>query len=167
MVVNLGKGVIDAALAVWVLATLPCALAQTTNAICLSAYAFLYNSRGQSPCLIAAYAGGACNGGVFDVPALDVGEQYVGPSTTLVDNCQCSSIFYSVISACGVCQNQTIITWSSWDTNCTTVYVSVYPEAISTGTAIPAWAYVNVSVWLFNLFPSRRPSHVSTSASLS
>ncbi|TDL21537.1 hypothetical protein BD410DRAFT_898873 [Rickenella mellea] len=147
MGVNLRKRatMMAGAFAVWALAALPGAQAQTTNATCLSTYAFLYNSKGQSPCLVAAYAAGACNGGQYDVSALDVGEHYIGPSTTLVNNCQCSSILYSLMSACGVCQNRTIITWSSWDTNCKNVYLTVYPEDIPSGTAIPAWAYVNVS----------------------
>ncbi|TDL21525.1 hypothetical protein BD410DRAFT_840475 [Rickenella mellea] len=147
MVVNLSKRatVIVSALVVWVLATLPGALAQTTNATCLSTYAFLYNSRGQSPCLVAAYAGGVCDGGPYDVDALDVGTHYAGPPAAKVNNCQCSSVFYSLLSACGLCQNRTIIPWSSWDTNCKNVFVTVYPEDIPSSTAIPAWAYVNVS----------------------
>ncbi|TDL21361.1 hypothetical protein BD410DRAFT_804288 [Rickenella mellea] len=140
------------AFAIWAIAVLSGAQAQTTNATCLNTYDFLYNSRGQSPCLIAAYAGSACDGGQYDVPALNPGKHYIGPSTTLVNNCQCSSILYSLTSACGMCQNHTIITWSSWKTNCTNAYLSVYPQDIPPGTTIPAWAYLNVATSdIFNL----------------
>ncbi|TDL21522.1 hypothetical protein BD410DRAFT_294557 [Rickenella mellea] len=141
MGVNVGKRWM-----VLALAALAGAQAQTTNATCLSTFDFLNNSKGQSPCLVAAYVAGACNGGQYDVSALDVGEHYIGPSTSLVNNCQCSSIFYSLMSACGVCQNRTIITWTSWHANCKNIYLTVYPENIPSGTAIPAWAYADVSV---------------------
>ncbi|TDL21359.1 hypothetical protein BD410DRAFT_789792 [Rickenella mellea] len=133
------------AFAILALAALHRAQAQTTNATCLSTYAYLYNSRGQSPCLVAAYAGGACNVGTFNVPALALDYEYFGPDQGFGNNCLCSSILYSLLSACGVCQSHAIITWSRWKTNCTTVYLSVYPEDIPSGTAIPAWAYLDIS----------------------
>jgi len=48
--------------------------------------------------------------------------------------------------ACTACQNSTVILWSSWEANCDQVYVSLYPYDIPPGTAIPRWAYLNVSV---------------------
>ncbi|TDL21355.1 hypothetical protein BD410DRAFT_301641 [Rickenella mellea] len=137
-------------LAVLALATLRGANAQdTTNATCLSNYSFLYNSKGQSPCLVAAYVAGVCNGGQFNVPALIDGAHYTGPLTSDANNCLCSSIFYCLMSACGLCQNGPVITWTDWTKNCSTVYLTVYPENIPSVTAIPAWAYVNFSVRIF------------------
>ncbi|TDL21519.1 hypothetical protein BD410DRAFT_294400 [Rickenella mellea] len=136
------------ALAVLALTALPGVAAQTTNATCLSSYSFLYNSKGQSPCLVAAYAAGACAGGQFEVSALDDSELYTGPSVATADTniCLCSSIVYSLMSACGVCQNRPWLTWNSWDTNCKTVYLTVYPKDVPEDTVIPTWAYADVAV---------------------
>ncbi|PVF97712.1 hypothetical protein CPB86DRAFT_775143 [Serendipita vermifera] len=50
------------------------------------------------------------------------------------------------MSACGSCQGQQIVTWSTWRTNCTDSVVSIrsYPRSISTATSVPAWAYLDV-----------------------
>ncbi|KIM32521.1 hypothetical protein M408DRAFT_220239 [Serendipita vermifera MAFF 305830] len=50
------------------------------------------------------------------------------------------------MSACGRCQGQQIVTWSTWRGQCTDAVVSIssYPRAIPGATAIPAWAYLNV-----------------------
>ncbi|TDL21354.1 hypothetical protein BD410DRAFT_804284 [Rickenella mellea] len=133
MGVNLGKLATArvGTLAVLTLVTLPGAKAQTTNAICFSAYDFLYNSRGQSPCLVAAYAGGACQGGEYSLPALPVG------ATTSAHQ-QLSQTAANVLRFFTP-------SWSSWIANCNHVYLAVFPESIPLGTTIPAWAYINVS----------------------
>ncbi|KDQ60966.1 hypothetical protein JAAARDRAFT_31964 [Jaapia argillacea MUCL 33604] len=119
--------------------------AQTTNAVCMSTYAWSDNSRGQSPCLVAAYLQGACNGGQYTVDALPANTHYIGPTLALTNQCQCSTVTYSLMSACGSCQNRTIETWSTWSFNCSSVYVGVYPQNIPLGTAVPAWAYLDVT----------------------
>lgn len=48
-----------------------------------------------------------------------------------------------MVAACGLCQNRTVEKWSFWQTNCTQVFTT-YPEPIPGGTAIPAWAYLDV-----------------------
>lgn len=153
----------------------------TSNATCLVEYASvrvfvlmtelllmyydqLYNSRGQSPCLVASYLGGVCNEGGkshillcykcyiqndtdFDVSALLRGHFYQGPASTQANNsCMCSSVFYSLIAACAICQNSTVVSWvdqnvpflrclsswwtfvrwSSWTQNCDNSYLTVY-----------------------------------------
>lgn len=86
------------------------------------------NSKGQSPCIITAYLGGACYNGrasipimpysfssdvqqEFSVPALAPGFVYYGPYTDEANQikCECNTVFYNIISACGLCQNSTII----------------------------------------------------------
>ncbi|KIJ16760.1 hypothetical protein PAXINDRAFT_168244 [Paxillus involutus ATCC 200175] len=119
-------------------------VAQTSDAVCLSSFNWMDNSKGQNPCLITAYLQGACNGGQFQVDALPSGSFYVGPTAAEQNPCQCSTVTYATISACALCQNQTYTSWSSWDFNCTTVYPLVFPVDIPSGTAIPAWAYQNV-----------------------
>ena len=43
----------------------------------------------------------------FDVSAITPGHFYVGPSGTQVNECQCNSVYYNLISACAYCQNST------------------------------------------------------------
>ncbi|KAF9218335.1 hypothetical protein BS17DRAFT_87075 [Gyrodon lividus] len=119
-------------------------VAQSSDVVCLSSYNWMDNSRGQNPCLVAAYLQGACNSGQFTVDTLPSGTHYIGPTADEQNPCQCSTVTYATISACGVCQNRTIIGWSSWDFNCSTVYPSIFPVDIPSGTAVPAWAYQDV-----------------------
>src|SRR5258708_822852 len=81
-----------------------------------------YNSLGQNACAVRAFMMATCNGGcepfflrwralMFDIfPAytidpLSPGDHYLGPSAEAAYNlCKCSTIGYSLISACGACQ---------------------------------------------------------------
>ncbi|KAG6333493.1 hypothetical protein ID866_5596 [Astraeus odoratus] len=118
--------------------------AQQSNTTCLSQYNWMDNSKGQNPCLVAAYVQGVCDGGQFTVDPLDPNTHYVGPYADEANDCECNTITYSLISACSICQNRTYIAWSSWSFNCSTVYPSIYPEDIPSGTAVPNWAYQDV-----------------------
>ncbi|EGN95741.1 hypothetical protein SERLA73DRAFT_186929 [Serpula lacrymans var. lacrymans S7.3] len=118
--------------------------AQSSNVVCIPSFDWASNSRGQNPCLVAAYLQAACNDGQFTVNALPNGTHYIGPDPTDVNQCQCSTVTYSMLSACGACQNSTWISWSSWSTNCTTIFPQSFPTDIPSGTAVPNWAYLNV-----------------------
>ncbi|KIK92404.1 hypothetical protein PAXRUDRAFT_147406, partial [Paxillus rubicundulus Ve08.2h10] len=108
-----------AILAISLLSTgLPRVAAQTSNVVCLSSFNWMDNSKGQNPCLITAYLQGACNSGQFEVDSLPSGSFYVGPTADEQNACQCSTLTYTTISACALCQNQTYLSWSSWDFNC-------------------------------------------------
>jgi len=95
-----------------------------------------FNSLGQDACLIVAYMMSTCNGGcesftfysclataesqrfisfpAFTVPTLVPGYSYTGPSGPDNSNlCKCSTIAYSLISACGGCQGAKWITYGS------------------------------------------------------
>ncbi|RPD66125.1 hypothetical protein L227DRAFT_597437 [Lentinus tigrinus ALCF2SS1-6] len=128
--------------------------AQTTNAPCKngSDYNWSYNSLGQSPCLIGAYMMGACQpGGSYDVQALpDVSFWYNGPAADQATLCSCSSISYSLLSACGFCQGAGWPEWSLWTQNCPSQLVSngSYPHPIPKGTRIPLWAFVPIAGFL-------------------
>lgn len=78
------------------------------------------------------------------------GTFYIGPTGNIVNDCTCSSVYYSLIGGCSACQSATIISyvsvcslnfgrysfnhfrWSDWTQNCTTnvtnvgKYVRVY-----------------------------------------
>lgn len=122
------------------------AVAQGTNATCLPQYAWMDNSRGQSPCLMAAYLNSACLADPTDAYVYSLPEDYHyrPPTEEVATPCQCSTIFYSMIAACATCQNRSNLPWSSWQTNCSVDYVSVWPANIPPGTSIPAWAYLDV-----------------------
>ncbi|KAJ3739781.1 hypothetical protein DFH05DRAFT_498412 [Lentinula detonsa] len=96
---------------------------------------------------------------VFAIPAVIPGSQY-SLSLGLQNNCTCSTVYYSALSACASCQGVAYSTqvdplsiillargtdhstrWAEWSTNCSTVFLGLYPYAIPSGTAVPHWAY--------------------------
>ncbi|KAI0777158.1 hypothetical protein BC629DRAFT_1525684, partial [Irpex lacteus] len=101
--------------------------AQGTNATCSASFSWATNSRGQSPCLQAAYLNGACLSDPQDayVFSLPTGFHYRPPSAAIATPCQCSTVFYSVLAACADCQSREVLPWSAWETNCSTVYTGV------------------------------------------
>ncbi|KAJ7680650.1 hypothetical protein DFH06DRAFT_425574 [Mycena polygramma] len=118
----------------------------STNASCSASFAWADNSRGQSPCLVAAYLGSVCNSdGLFIVPGLATGGLYEGPTLAQANACGCSSVFYSLLGACADCQSADIQPWSKFNENCNTVYPQIFVGNIPPGTAVPHWAYQNVT----------------------
>jgi len=118
----------------------------TSNATCLPEYNWMSNSKGQNPCLVASYLQSACNNGDWSVVDLPPDTHYTGPTLDEVNSCQCSTVTYSMISACGICQNRTAEGWDAWSFNCTSeIYPEVFLDNIPSGTAVPAWAYLNVT----------------------
>ncbi|KAG0700535.1 hypothetical protein DFH29DRAFT_617442 [Suillus ampliporus] len=132
------------------------AFAQTSNVTCQPGFDWMNNTLSQNPCTVAAYLSGVCMGGDFSVYPLPVGTHYTGPMVPQANACECSTVTYSLISACGDCQNSTLlpVSWSAWSYNCsvagTPVYISVYPSDIPSGTLVPNWAYQNVSAGTFD-----------------
>ncbi|KAG1746114.1 hypothetical protein EDB19DRAFT_377934 [Suillus lakei] len=114
------------------------------NITCLSSFGWMNNSLDQNPCLVTAYLGSVCAGGSYEIIAIPAGTQYSGPPLDGTNPCQCSSVTYSLTSACGVCQGLIPVTWSSWKTYCSTAFTQLYPTTIPTGTAVPNWAYLDV-----------------------
>ncbi|PFH54222.1 hypothetical protein AMATHDRAFT_53090 [Amanita thiersii Skay4041] len=131
---------------------LPCVLSQNTqtpNCLADSAFNWVYNSRKQNPCQVTEALGGACNSGVFQVPPLDPtrNQVYVGPTIENQNKCKCSTVFYATLSACSYCQTGRlgIVFWSTYITNCTAVYETVFPANIPPDIAVPHWAYENIT----------------------
>ncbi|KAM6500399.1 hypothetical protein JOM56_003413 [Amanita muscaria] len=110
-------------------------------------YNWMFNSLHQDPCTVAEFVGGACNNGVFRVPPLNSTQEYIGPTAATANECRCSTVFYALLSACAVCQNAQTTTWSFYDGNCSTSYSSVFTKPIPPGTAVPHWAYMNVTAY--------------------
>ncbi|KAF8524012.1 hypothetical protein JB92DRAFT_1495761 [Gautieria morchelliformis] len=121
----------------------PC---QTTNATCITDF-WTYNQEQQSPCLVAAALQSACNGGKWSVPALASDQAYGGPKMGESSPCQCSTVVYSVFSACAACQGALVNPWTDWMTNCSASDISIsrFPLSLPSGFTVPAWAYLNVT----------------------
>ncbi|CAL1716282.1 unnamed protein product [Somion occarium] len=134
-------------LVVALVALIPRAVAQGTNATCLTGFEWMVNSRSQSPCLVAAYLNSPClsNPSNAFVLALPPGSHYAPPPPENSTPCRCSSVYYSMLQACALCQDDNSVPWSTWTANCQNgTFPSVYPRDISPGTSVPAWAYLDV-----------------------
>lgn len=76
---------------------------------------------------MTAYLNSACLANPTDAYVYSLPEDfhYRPPTAATATPCQCSTVFYSMISACGTCQNRMNLPWSSWEANCSTVYTSM------------------------------------------
>lgn len=119
-------------------------VAQGSSVVCLSQFNWMNNSMNQNPCVVATYALAVCNGGGLTIGPLPPDTHYTGPSADKANACECSSVVYCLLAACSICQNASYITWTSWTLACSTIY-SGYPENILIGTAIPHWAYQDLT----------------------
>ncbi|KAK0503356.1 hypothetical protein EDD18DRAFT_629736 [Armillaria luteobubalina] len=129
----------------------PLAVSQASPVVCNTSIdsEWSFNSLNQSPCTVAAYLGGVCNSGNFTITPLSEGRLYSGPTLEQANACRCSSVFYSLVSACALCQGNSYERWSLFNLNCTdglNVPVGQFNKDIPEQTAVPHWAYQNVSV---------------------
>ncbi|KAF8911956.1 hypothetical protein CPB84DRAFT_1957623 [Gymnopilus junonius] len=116
-----------------------------SNVSCLPFYNWTSNSQGQTPCQVASSLLAICNNATFPVEPLPDSSHYLGPSLQDANACQCSTVTYSLMSACGACQGRTYLSWSVWSEDCPTVYISSFPEPLPAGVAVPGWAYLDVT----------------------
>ncbi|KAH9980992.1 hypothetical protein BGW80DRAFT_1441597 [Lactifluus volemus] len=122
------------------------ACAQITAPNCTgTAFPWMSNSLGQSPCLVAAYLAAVCNNGAFDIPPLFPGNSYRGPDgQDETDLCKCNTVVFNLISACDACQGSPWTTYSEWSYNCTIkAPEGTYPKGVPVGVRVPKWAYHN------------------------
>lgn len=116
---------------------------QHTEAQCtVTSLDWTFNSLGQTPCLVAAYLQGSCTGKDFNVPAIDIDEHYIN---TDPDQCFCSTVTYSLLSACAICQGAEISSWAIYTTNCTANKIPISPDGqfplpVPSNTSVPSWA---------------------------
>ena len=108
---------------------------------------------------------GSRSAAVYELGPLDNGTNYVTPQTnSSAQKCQCNTVMYryeashtrrepaltaessSLYMACTACQNVTVQSWGFWSQFCPQVYVSQYPQPIPINTAVPHWAFLNVTV---------------------
>ncbi|KAH9955182.1 hypothetical protein BGW80DRAFT_375847 [Lactifluus volemus] len=142
------------------------ALSQITAPTCDSFWQWSFNSMNQDPCLVAAYLQSTCNEGsqsasscttfahsprtAYTIKGIQSGDRYPNPRTddgkTLL-MCQCNTVVYSLMSACGACQGQTWAGWYQYSTNCTNNYpTSSFPNPVPSGVRVPYWALIDVTV---------------------
>ncbi|KAM5540812.1 hypothetical protein V8D89_005456 [Ganoderma adspersum] len=116
---------------------IPGAVAQgATNATCNSGFEWMFNSKGQSPCLVSSWLLTPCSSPFESfVYPLSPGFHYNTPlnSSDSATPCRCNTVLFSTISACATCQGEG-------------QYIVPYPENIPSGTTITAWAYLDVRV---------------------
>jgi hypothetical protein len=60
------------------------------------------------------------------VDAIPVGTHYLGPTFADATPCRCSTVTYSLLSACAGCQNRDFTNWINWSLNCPYVEISTY-----------------------------------------
>ncbi|KAJ3736153.1 hypothetical protein DFJ43DRAFT_1204260 [Lentinula guzmanii] len=80
-----------------------------------------FNTLDQSPCVVASYLGQACDA-QYSIPSLNSSEPYSGPSLGAQANA-----------------------WRVVHYNCSSIYPTIFPENIPSGTKVPRWAYQNVT----------------------
>ncbi|KAF8333002.1 hypothetical protein F5887DRAFT_995123 [Amanita rubescens] len=135
------------------LALAPAVLAQspehTNIAVCTDDnFTWAFNSLGQSPCYVAWAVTPPCAPPLDELypPPLPSGYTYAGLSSDQANNCTCNSITYSLICACGACQDGNCVSWSNYTQHCNQTWLMQYPETIQNDTSIPHWAYLDVSI---------------------
>ncbi|KAF8201561.1 hypothetical protein BJ912DRAFT_945678 [Pholiota molesta] len=134
-----------AKLVAWLAAALS-VLAQSSDVIqCINTYEWAINSEGQTPCLVAAYLESAC-GRPTQVNAVPVNNQYLGPNSTQQNPCLCSSVTYSLVSACGGCQARNFQNWTTWSMDCINPSLTTFPEQIPSNVMVPKWAFLNLTL---------------------
>ncbi|KZV96792.1 hypothetical protein EXIGLDRAFT_404427 [Exidia glandulosa HHB12029] len=122
-------------------------LAQNTNVTCPSHLYWATNSLGQNPCVVGAYLLGACEddpSNVFISPRITDARPTAGlfPSP-----CSCSSVTYSLLSACALCAGaDQPVMWSVWTAGCKAEDIThgQLPYPIPAQTKVPTWAFLDV-----------------------
>lgn len=130
----------------WLAAPLHVAGQSSNVTKCVASYDWSINSIGQTPCLVAAYLESLC-GVPTSVDAIPNGTHYLGPtSPSQQDECKCSTVTYSAVSACGGCQGRTFQNWTTWSQFCSSVEIATFPKIIPAEVEVPLWAYINVTL---------------------
>ncbi|KAF6764301.1 hypothetical protein DFP72DRAFT_419832 [Ephemerocybe angulata] len=114
-----------------------------------SAQMWTFNSKGQSPCVVATALERVCSPGAalrLTPLRVDLGYVYLGPSSVFETHsgCLCNSVYYSLMCACSVCQGGNYMRWLPYIENCTSVDTGGFPQPLPQGYSVPHWAYGDV-----------------------
>jgi len=120
--------------------------ASQSSATCKAGFDWMNNTASQSPCFVAGSVAVPCNAG-FSVPTLmgPPTAEYSLPGGNDINVCQCSSVYYSLLQACAVCQDFAPVNWSDWSSACNGIAIIGLPANV-TNAVIPPWAYLDPSV---------------------
>ncbi|KAF9647146.1 hypothetical protein BDM02DRAFT_2802311 [Thelephora ganbajun] len=124
------------------------AWAQFPMAQCKAGFEWNRNSLGQDACLIGSMLDASCRGLVlYNYPPLNATQYYLPPRKDHSGDlmCDCNTVMYNLYMACSSCQGGQIYSWTMWVPACDSVYVTQYPIDIAQGTAVPRWAYYNIT----------------------
>ncbi|KAG8953407.1 hypothetical protein FRC04_002249 [Tulasnella sp. 424] len=137
-----GHAIWSAGAIVVVLLFSQCAFGSVTVSVsCKSSAAWLSNQLGQSPCAVYGYISSVCTADQNWVVTRPKNATYDPPSRDIASACQCNTVAYNLMEACGYCQGAQIGDWKSWIANCPAAYVSKeYKQAVPSETVIPPWA---------------------------
>ncbi|KJA17094.1 hypothetical protein HYPSUDRAFT_46726 [Hypholoma sublateritium FD-334 SS-4] len=111
---------------------------------CQSGFQWAFNLLGQSPCDIAFSVEQPCPSPTT-IPTLPTSSSYPGPSGNSVNPCTCSTVYYSLLSACALCQNALISSWQTYNLNCEALQISVFIPPLTADIAIPNYAFQDVT----------------------
>ncbi|KAG5724004.1 hypothetical protein E4T56_gene11236 [Termitomyces sp. T112] len=133
---------------------------------CIPQYSWAINSRKQTPCLVAAYLETVCTPDQpVSVPSLPAGNHYLGPDFIHANICICNVVVYSLISACGGCQDRNFTTWGNWSLNCPQSDNKTFPKPTPAAVEIPSWASLDISKtnWTFDPTVAAAAAEISQS----
>lgn len=116
-------------------------------ASCQPGWDWASNSLNQDPCHIAGALDAACQGfSEYVVNMLPPQNVYMAPRKNSTEaTCECNTVMYSLFMACTTCQGSQFQSWDTWIANCDQIFVTQFPSDIPQGTAVPNWAYLNIS----------------------
>ncbi|KIJ36217.1 hypothetical protein M422DRAFT_261547 [Sphaerobolus stellatus SS14] len=119
----------------------------TASCVADSNVGWTLNSKGESPCKVAAQLQAACHNGSFALAPLGFEYQYPGPPIGGSNEYACSTVTFSLMAACADCQKGFPETWSVWKTNCTPgeIGLQTFPKGIPMNVSIPTWAFLDVT----------------------
>ncbi|KAH9976940.1 hypothetical protein BJV77DRAFT_1053249 [Russula vinacea] len=107
-----------------------------------------YNSANQSPCTVLANLMSTCSGGQYTLMPLQPNYTYPGATSAAANLCYCSTVGYSLFSACAFCQEGFWVDWSTWVTNCSrTMPPTSFPNPVPSGIWVPQWAHINITIY--------------------
>ncbi|KAI0088020.1 hypothetical protein BDY19DRAFT_951546 [Irpex rosettiformis] len=120
---------------------------QISAPACFPGYEWLNNNISQNPCLVNTYLCRTCRPpseyAACVIGPIQPGFEYINYEQPLY--CDCSTVEWMLLGACGACQGGGVSSWSTYQKNCTRIYLSQIPTDIPVNTSIPAWAYLPIS----------------------
>ncbi|CAE6416973.1 unnamed protein product [Rhizoctonia solani] len=141
----------------------------STSAVCV-VHTWTLNSRGQNPCLVAAYLNAPCTpDNVIDVPSLGEGEGGITLSmhlrlTFVYATRWYGTFFRLVLYVKGEFPSGI---WRQWRAPCLDNMVNVgkYPVSLPAGVSVPSWAYYDfTATGIFNHITASQQSGPESSA---